>query len=51
MEGKRLFGILVVVSADHNLASQSLGGFIGLQSVLRKCRFCLDEERDINSKV
>ena len=47
---KKLFGTVVAVSAD-NLASKSLGGFIGLQSANRKCRFCLAVDADINSKV
>ena len=41
---------MVAVSAD-NLASQALGGFIGLQSAMRKCRFCMATNKDIDSKV
>ena len=41
---------MVAVSAD-NLASQAIGGFIGLHSAIRKCRFCMATNEDINSKV
>ena len=41
---------MVAVSAD-NLPSQALGGFIGLQSAKRKCRFCMATDKDIDSKV
>ena len=49
-ERQKLFGTVVAVSGD-NLASQALGGFIGLQSATRKCRFCMAIDTDIDSKV
>ena len=47
---KSFRGTLIVGSAD-NLASQLIGGYKGLASALRKCRFCLAISDDMSSKV
>lgn len=47
---KRFRGTLVLATAD-NLASQMIGGYKGLASALRKCRFCLTVNEDMTSKV
>ena len=47
---KSFRGTLVMSTAD-NLASQMIGGYKGLASALRKCRFCLAINEDMVSKV
>ena len=43
-------GSISVVSAD-NLASQDLGGFKALNAALRKCRYCMTTETEMQLKV
>ena len=43
-------GTIALVSGD-NLASQSLGGYKGLSSALRKCRQCMAVNVDMQTKV
>jgi len=45
-----LHGTLVLASAD-NLASQLLGGYKTLASAVRKCRFCMAVQSDMETKV
>ena len=43
-------GTIILGTAD-NLASQLLGGYKGLASALRKCRFCMAISEDMATKV
>ena len=43
-------GSISVVSAD-NLASQELGGFKALNAALRKCRYCMTTDTEMQLKV
>lgn len=45
-----IYGTLTIATAD-NLASQQLGGYKGLASAHRKCRFCMAVMSDMVSKV
>ena len=45
-----LRGALTVASGD-NLASQLIGGFKALNSALRRCRYCMATNDDVQTKV
>ena len=44
------YGTITIFSAD-NLASQYIGGYKQLASALRKCRFCMATDDQVQSKV
>ena len=44
------YGTVTIFSAD-NLASQFIGGYKQLASTLRKCRFCMATDDQVQSKV
>ena len=43
-------GTLTLFAGD-NLASQYIGGFKSLSAALRKCRYCMAVDEDMQSKV
>ena len=49
-QSERWYGTITIVSAD-NLASQLVGGYKQLGSALRKCRFCMATDEEVQTKV
>ena len=47
---EKWYGTITIVSAD-NLASQMIGGYKQLASALRKCRFCMATDEEVQNKV